>query len=207
MGNYVSCTSSKVQSNVVRVIALYGSVQQFERPIKAAELMIDNPRHFVCHSTALVTGQRISALSADDEVELGHLYLLLPMHKLHSPLSPSEMASLAFKADSALPKSTSKSMSLARILPVLGDLCQCSAHRNLAARDLNEQINGVKETAETEDIVSMPKLHVDDADDVVEVRALSIRLMSCKYWRPALETISESPRLVTSSNLSIAPLL
>jgi hypothetical protein len=43
MGNYVSCTSSKVPSNVVRVIALYGRVQQFESPIKAADLMLDNP--------------------------------------------------------------------------------------------------------------------------------------------------------------------
>jgi hypothetical protein len=137
-------------------------------------------------------------------LELGHLYFLLPMHKLHSLISPSEMASLAFKADSALHKSTSNSMSLARILPVFCDLCPSSPARSLAAHDLSEEINGVKETSETEDFVYVPKLQVDDEDDVGQLRGLTRR---CKYWKPALETISESPSPVMSFNLSIAPLL
>ena len=126
MGNYISCDSTNVESNVMKVIKLYGNVQEFERPMKAAELMLDNPQHFVCHSTAVQTGRRILALSADEELELGNLYFLLPMQKLHSSPSPSEIASLAsltLKADPAFQRSTSNYKSLTRILPKLGDLC------------------------------------------------------------------------------------
>lgn len=207
MGNYISCVSSKVPSNVIKVIALYGSVQEFEKPIKAAELMLDNPHHFVCHSTALEARGRTSALSADEELEVGHLYFILPMHKLYSLLSPAEMASLTFKADSVVHRSIAKSMSLARILPVLGDLCQCSADRNLAAHDRKEEIIVRKKTEEREDTGFIPKLHVDDADDVGELRRLTMKFMSCKYWKPALETISESPKSAMSSSLLVAPLL
>lgn len=62
--------------------------------------------------------------------------------------------------------------------------------RSLADHDLSEEINGVKETSETEDIVYVLKFQVDDAHDVEQVRGLT---MSSKYWKPALETISESP--------------
>jgi hypothetical protein len=65
--------------------------------------------------------------------------------------------------------------------------------RSLADHDLSEEINGVKETSETEDIVYVLKFQVDDAHDVEQVRGLTMRTMSSKYWKPALETISESP--------------
>jgi hypothetical protein len=57
-------------------------------------------------------------------------------------------------------------MSLDRILPVLCDLCPCSPDRSLVAHDISEEINGVKETSETEDFVYVPKLQVDDENDV-----------------------------------------
>jgi hypothetical protein len=56
------------------------------------------------------------------------------------------------------------------------------------------EINSGKETMKEKDIV-MPKLQVDDADELEEVRGLSMR-MRRKYWKPVLETISESPRPV-----------
>lgn len=193
MGNYVSCVSSKVPSNVVKVITLYGSVQEFGSAMKAADLMLDNPQHFVCHSSALQTGRRISALSADEELELGHLYFLLPMRKLNHSLSPSDMASLPFKADSALQNSSSNYRSLNRMLPVLTHLCQFTGDRKLTAMsggdELNEAIGGAKRTAEPKHIFST-ELQVEDADAVGES---SMRIVRVKSWKPALETISESP--------------
>ena len=117
------------------------------------------------------------------------------MHKLHSQISPSEMAS-----DSALHKSTSNSVSLARILPVLSDFCACSPYRDLAVDDVIDQEinNSVKETSQRDQhIVFVPKLRVEDAEDFGEVRGLSMRTMS---WKPALETISETPRPALSIN-------
>merc|ERR1711915_148817 len=191
MGNSVSCVPSKVPYSAVKIIRLYSSVQEFKKPMKAAELMLDNPQHFVCHSTALENGRRISALSADEELESGHLYFLLPMHKLHSSLSPSEMDSLALQADLALRKSTSKSMRLAKILPVLGT--QFRADRKVRAFNGGDESNGGTKTAEAQDL-GVSKSEVDDGDDLVQLKRLNLR--NCKYWKPVLETIVESPRIV-----------
>ena len=58
------------------------------------------------------------------------------------------------KEDSVVQKSTSNYKSLTRILPKLGDLCQFPGDRKLASvtsrdHELNEEINGAEETAET----------------------------------------------------------
>ncbi|GLJ16447.1 hypothetical protein SUGI_0279860 [Cryptomeria japonica] len=94
MGSYLSCASSILSFNTVKVVGLDGSVKEFERGIKVAEVMLENPQHFVCNANSLVVGRRIEPLSADYDLQVKQIYLVFPMSKLHSLLSPSEMIAI-----------------------------------------------------------------------------------------------------------------
>jgi hypothetical protein len=176
MGNYVSCASNSVPSNTVKVVSWNGSVQELQRRIKAAELMLDNPQHFVCHANGLQIGRRINPLSADEELDLGYLYFLLPMAKLHSVLSGTDMASLSFKANSAMKAATRRS-SGARILPVFGDLLM---------RPLSPEM---KTDDHLEEFV-VPKLNLEDVPELFTA-VQQLRLSAFRSWKPKLETITE----------------
>ncbi|EYU40113.1 hypothetical protein ABFS82_09G059800 [Erythranthe guttata] len=63
-------------------------------PPKAAEILIRNPGEFLCESTHLRVGQRIPGVCADEELEIGQLYFLLPMEMLYSVLTDDEMNSI-----------------------------------------------------------------------------------------------------------------
>eukprot|EP01018_Ginkgo_biloba_P027359 Gb_05762 [translate_table: standard] len=190
MGNHVSlCSSCNVPSTTVKVLLMNGSVQAFQRPIKAAEVMLENPQQFVCHSNALQIGRRISALSADEDLDLGHLYFLLPMQKLHSLLSASDMASLVFKANSVLKR---KSKSTAKILPVFAYMCPLPVNRNHDNKfDGEFGMKEMKVEEMTEQEILVPRMNMDM--DVLPFEWGKQRLNSCRSWKPMLETITEAP--------------
>eukprot|EP01018_Ginkgo_biloba_P027364 Gb_05765 [translate_table: standard] len=191
MGNYRSCACRNTNSG--KVIAFNGRILEFQKPIKAAELMLENPQHFVCHSNALQTGHRIAALSADEELEQGNTYLLLPMDKLRSVVSPSDMAALALRSESSLVKVSSNSKVMAKIFPVLfGDIWQLPIDRKdgIATGELCKQQEAVK-MAE----FVVPKLRLDDVPHQ-QLGFVNERPSGCRYWKPVLEAIIESPRLM-----------
>lgn len=180
MGNYVSCASNSVPSNTVKVVSWNGSVQELQRRVKAAELMLENPQHFVCHANSLQIGRRINPLTADEELEVGYLYFLLPMAKLKSVLSGTDMASLAFKANSAM-KAAGRSGSGARILPLFGDLMR-PLPPEMKSNDLLLE--------EEKEEVAVPKLNLED-DPELSTALAELRLRTCRSWKPKLETINE----------------
>lgn len=184
MGNYISCASDSVPSNTVKVLSWNGTVQELQRRIKAAELMFDNPQHFVCHANGLQIGRRINPLSADEELDLGYLYFLLPMAKLHSVLSGTDMASLAFKANSAV-KPASRRSSGARVLPAFGDLLMRPLPPEMKRDDddLEDVLTREKEFA-------VPKLNLEDDPELLTALA-QLTLNAGKCWKPKLETINE----------------
>jgi len=168
----------------VKVIHWNGSVQGFHRLINVAELMLDNPQHFVCHANGLQIGRRIHPLSADEDLDLGQLYFLLPMAKLHSVLSATDMAALAFKANSAM-KTTSRWSSGAKILPLFGDfLMRPLLHEKKNDMEEDKQIN------EAQEEFAVPKLNLEDVPELSMALA-QIRLRTCRSWKPKLETINE----------------
>jgi hypothetical protein len=187
MGNSVLCASNSVPSSTVKVIHWNGSVQGFQRILKAAELMLDNPQHFVCHANGLQIGRRINPLSADEDLDLGHLYFLLPMTKLHSVLSGADMASLAFKANSAM-KTPSKWSSGARILPLFGDFLMRPLLERKNGDLLMEEEKQISEAQEEE--FAVPKLNLEDVPELSMALA-QLRLRTCRSWKPKLETITE----------------
>uniref|UniRef100_A0A0D6QX77 DUF4228 domain-containing protein n=1 Tax=Araucaria cunninghamii TaxID=56994 RepID=A0A0D6QX77_ARACU len=206
MGNCRSRVSATAPFNVVKIVKLHGSgVEELQRAIKAAELMLENPQHFICHSSGLRTvgdgRYRVSApLTAEEELRCGHLYFLLPMSKLRSPLSPSEMDSLQFRADKGsnnkkgTPLSRVRFSQASKIIPLLGDLVLLPpGYRQTAVITDTESSEEKKKERE----FVLPKLQVEDGVLAEESWTLQrYKLSGSKSWKPVLESISESPRLL-----------
>ncbi|KAL4633036.1 hypothetical protein ACB092_04G092000 [Castanea dentata] len=121
MGNVTSCAPSIISSGAVKVLFSDGRLRVYTRPVKAAELMLENPGQFVCESSSLKVGHRIQGLLADEELELRQFYFLLPMELLYSVLTFEEMSSLSYKASKALKHISFNN--LGKIFPVLSEFC------------------------------------------------------------------------------------
>nr|DAD34033.1 TPA_asm: hypothetical protein HUJ06_004673 [Nelumbo nucifera] len=75
MGNHISCVQelqSEPPLETIKLIKSDGLVKIYHRPINVSELMLEFPRHLVCHSDSFYIGQKIPALSENDELKLGH---------------------------------------------------------------------------------------------------------------------------------------
>jgi hypothetical protein len=118
MGNATSCAPSIISNGVVKVLTNGGNLQIYTKPVKAAELMLENPGQFVCDSTSLKVGHRVHGLLADDQLERRQFYFVLPMELLYSVLTHEEMSSLTYKATKAL-----KYNNFSKIFPVLSEFC------------------------------------------------------------------------------------
>ncbi|KAK6921278.1 PADRE domain [Dillenia turbinata] len=118
MGNAALCAPSIISNGVVKVINGDGRLEVYTGPVKAAELILENPGQFICDSTNLRVGQRILGLSAQEELERRQLYFILPIEMLYSVLTHEEMSALTYKASKALKRHASSSSNFARIFPV-----------------------------------------------------------------------------------------
>ncbi|GAA0146035.1 hypothetical protein LIER_06078 [Lithospermum erythrorhizon] len=165
MGNAGSCAPSIISSHsAVKVLMSDGRLGIFSRPVTAAELMLANPGQFVCDSGHLKVGHRIPGLLADEELEPnGQLYYLLPIELLYSVLTSEEMSCFNEQASRALKHGILK---LSRIFPVLVDF---RLLRNSSSKNRLE--NEVIREEENNNDTFLPQ----------------------KSWRPALETIVETP--------------
>ncbi|KAJ4713552.1 DUF4228 domain protein [Melia azedarach] len=172
MGNAASCAPLIISGNgVAKVLFSDGSLQVYTKPVKAGELMLENPGQFVCQSYSLKVGQRILGLSPDEDLELRQFYFLLPMELLYSVLTDEEMNALADKASRALKNNNKQgnSNNFGRIFPVLSEFCMFPSET-------------VKRTATA--LYSSPP--PEDEPEPVE------KYSKQRSWRPALETIVES---------------
>ncbi|KAF7822224.1 DUF4228 domain protein [Senna tora] len=106
MGNAASCTPSLMKGNngggTIKVLSLDGRLESYTRAVRAAELMVENQGQFVCDSSFLKVGHRIQGLLADEELEKGRFYFLLPMELLYSVLTHEEICSMNYRASRAL---------------------------------------------------------------------------------------------------------
>lgn len=102
MGNYISCSLSAGGGNKqwrsIKVVFPSGEISKFEEAIKAAELMVEMPSFFVVNTRSLQIGRRFCALHADEELEYGNVYVMIPMKKLNSAVTASDMGSLLITA-------------------------------------------------------------------------------------------------------------
>jgi hypothetical protein len=97
------------------------------------------------------------------------------------------MASLAFKANSAMKAATRRS-SGARILPLFGDLKRPlppEIKRDVFLLEEGKQISEVQE-----EVLVVPKLNLED-DPELTMALAQLRFNTGRSWKPKLETINE----------------
>ncbi|XP_068642096.1 uncharacterized protein [Aristolochia californica] len=174
MGNYLSCTLNTAtgrQSKGAKVITPDGDIRQFDCPINAAELMFETPNHFLVNSRSLKVGCRFAPLSADEDLEIGNVYVMFPMRRVNSVVTAADLGALLITANSAARRA---SAGKARILPEVGEAPHLVAATEGFSRPQNEA----------------PRLNFDDLEDdsVIEFKA---RLSLCRSRKPMLETIVE----------------
>ncbi|KAL7110666.1 hypothetical protein ACP275_05G040000 [Erythranthe tilingii] len=78
--------------------------------------MLDSPTYFVANSKSLTIGRRFSPLSADEDLEFGNLYVMLPMRRVNSVVTAADVAVFLMSANSA-PKRLSGGGSSVRVSP------------------------------------------------------------------------------------------
>ncbi|KAL7602912.1 uncharacterized protein LOC111882046 [Lactuca sativa] len=106
MGNYASACSLMISpimksNKAARVIFPAGEIRQFRDSIKAAEIMLECPNFFLVNSRSLNINRRFSPLSADEDLEAGNIYILFPMRRVNSMVTPADMAAFWMAGNSA----------------------------------------------------------------------------------------------------------
>lgn len=92
---------------VVKLVHSNGLIEEFYRPLKAGELLIDYPQHFICHAdglSQLMSGScngLLATLSEEDEMDVGQVYFLLPKRMLDTTPSRTDITALISKASTA----------------------------------------------------------------------------------------------------------
>ncbi|XP_019160675.1 PREDICTED: uncharacterized protein LOC109157229 [Ipomoea nil] len=169
MGNFTSCSIRGPRvgtTKAARVVLPGGEIRQFREPVKAAELMLEHPAYFLVNSRSLNMGRRFAALSADEDLEFGNVYIMFPMKRVNSVVTAADMAVLLMAANSA-PKRISGSGNV-KVSP------------DVAASTAGE---GAGESPESE---------VSRSDAFAGLE-FTHRLSSCRSKKPLLETIVEEP--------------
>ncbi|CAN1331224.1 hypothetical protein LINPERPRIM_LOCUS35246 [Linum perenne] len=174
MGNYVSCTLATPlikTGKAARVVFPCGEVKQFRAPIKAAEIMFDCPNFFffLANSQSLHIGRRFSPLPADEELELGNVYLLFPMKRSSSVVTAADMAVFFLAANSA-----AKRISGFKPDSGSGDMSQPEEVNDGGRKSLEEVAEEFEIAAE-----------------------IKYRLPICRSRKPMLKTIREEPAVLS----------
>ncbi|EOA28028.1 hypothetical protein CARUB_v10024204mg [Capsella rubella] len=100
------CSSyESTQVATAKLILQDGRMMEFTSPVKVGYVLQKNPMCFICNADDMDFDNVVSAISADEEFQLGQLYFALPLSALHQSLKAEEMAALAVKASSALMRS------------------------------------------------------------------------------------------------------
>lgn len=168
MGNAVSCTPFVISSNdIVKVILYNGRVKIYTRRVRAAELMLENLGEFVCDYTTLKIGHKIMGVSADEELKRHKLYFLLPIEVLHSFLTFDQFNALTH------------------------NYCSSRALLNDASFSFGEKFAFLRHFCV---ITSSKAKKIGDGEEVEHFIPLTAKRYSRQgSWRPALETIFETP--------------
>ncbi|KAG2709500.1 hypothetical protein I3843_05G221300 [Carya illinoinensis] len=180
MGNYISCTLAapliKNNKAAARVIFPGGEVRQCREPVNAAELMFECPNFFLVNSRSLHIGRRFSALSADEELEFGHVYIMFPMKRVNSMVTAADMTVFFMAANSAAKRISGGKIG---ILPD-SRFAQDGAALAAAATAEDGEIGG-------------SRLSLDAGIDELSMPEFKYRISVCRSRKPLLETIKEEP--------------
>ncbi|CAO2825367.1 unnamed protein product [Amaranthus hypochondriacus] len=168
MGNYTSCalTTQLGKNRSAKVIFPSGEIKQFQQQTKAAELMLEIPNYFLVNSKKLQLGKRFLPLNADEDLEIGNVYVMFGMKRVNSFVTAADMGKLFLVA-----KRGSKSNGKVRVVPA------CSEEGEPAAREERECEEVAREVVEVEEL---------------ELEFMHRRSVG-RSRKPVLETIVEEP--------------
>ncbi|XP_028776599.1 uncharacterized protein LOC114733317 [Neltuma alba] len=107
MGNCASSQYTSEGGNLswkssVNVIDMEGKLQQLKETKKAGHVLSQNLNCFMCSSESMYIGSPIPHVDPSEELQLGHIYFLLPLSKSYGTLSLQDLCALAIKANAAL---------------------------------------------------------------------------------------------------------
>ncbi|KAK6922782.1 PADRE domain [Dillenia turbinata] len=88
----------------VKVIHADGKLQEFNSLIRASLVTSLHPNYFLCSSESMSVGTCPSRVADDEELQSDHIYFLMPLSRLNSPLTLPDLCDLAIKASSKLTK-------------------------------------------------------------------------------------------------------
>ncbi|XAR72284.1 hypothetical protein NMG60_11018870 [Bertholletia excelsa] len=177
MGNYISFScnfiSPRMKSNrAARVILPGGEVRQFREPVKAAEIMLECPAFFLVNSRSLNIGRRFSAMAADEDLEFGNLYVMFPMKRVNSVVTPADVAVLLMAANSAGRRIAGNGNGNGRVSPESGNVSEKIETRSVETGGSRLSLEGVEGFPAPE---------------------FGYRLAASRSRKPALDTITEEP--------------
>ncbi|KAF7840905.1 DUF4228 domain protein [Senna tora] len=86
----------------VNIIDMEGRLQQLKKPKKAGHVLSHNPNCFICSSESLYVGSEIPHVGLSEELQIDHIYFLLPFSKFNTLLSIQDLCAMAIKANAAL---------------------------------------------------------------------------------------------------------
>ncbi|KAI9180429.1 hypothetical protein LWI28_004729 [Acer negundo] len=101
-GNSKNMMMIKFWQSTAKIIRMDGRLQEIRQPIKAGDVISQNPKTFLCSSESMYVDSVLPHVPEDEELQLGQIYFLMPLSKSHVPLTLQELCSLAIKASSAL---------------------------------------------------------------------------------------------------------
>ncbi|XP_038899617.1 uncharacterized protein LOC120086875 [Benincasa hispida] len=172
-------------SGIGRVVLSDGSIQKFNEPFTAAELMLEHPRQVVveiCKST--IIRKRLTPLPADEKLDSKKVYMMLPIRGgKPASLSSEEIRRVLLCANSAL-RSRSLLLSSSKVLPWFARAATSATITT--TREVQVEIK-------KEDLVK-----IEGEEDRWETEMAAegrpeylSRQLSGRGWKPSLDTIKE----------------
>ncbi|KAG2705555.1 hypothetical protein I3843_05G052600 [Carya illinoinensis] len=89
-------------ASTAKLIHLDGTLQEFRHPVKARNILSQNPTCFLSWSDSMYINFQLPLIPENEDLQLGQLYFLMPLSKSHVPLSLQDLCALAIKAHAAL---------------------------------------------------------------------------------------------------------
>ncbi|KAG9440856.1 hypothetical protein H6P81_021021 [Aristolochia fimbriata] len=101
-GSSPSTTTRVGRPAAAKVIHVDGRLQEFPVPVRAGQVASQNPGCFLCSSESMFLDTHIPRICEGEELQVGHIYFLVPLAHAHNPLSLPDLCALAVKASAAL---------------------------------------------------------------------------------------------------------